>query len=388
MTKIYMIRHGEAEGNLFRRAHGQYDSNVTALGQKQIGALAERFRDIPVDALWSSDLNRTRSTATAILKYHPELTLHTDPALREISIGVWENRPWGNLKRDYPEQMDLFTHDPERWWVPGCEPFSVLTERIRRAVTSIGEQCDGKTVVIVSHGLAIRALLCDLKGIPSAEFDSLPYGDNTSVALFTLENGVLTPEWYNDTAHLPEELSTFSHQARCRQLQGHTRTDYNRFEPLDPRTERTLYTDCYEKTWMQSHGNLRGFVPSVYVATATAHAKYDPRCLVKLFSSERFAGMIELDPERGREEDCGWISLLYVEPSLRGMRLGVQLLGHAISYFRETGRTHIGLHVSQSNENAVGFYRHNGFEAVGQVEGVGGMLWRMELNITQRVFTL
>ena len=59
MTDIYLIRHAEAEGNLYRRAHGQYDSNLTTLGRRQLLPLAERFRDIPIDALYSSDLVRT-----------------------------------------------------------------------------------------------------------------------------------------------------------------------------------------------------------------------------------------------------------------------------------------------------------------------------------------
>ncbi len=39
MTTIYLIRHAEAEGNLYRRIHGQYDSLVTKRGYKQIAAL-------------------------------------------------------------------------------------------------------------------------------------------------------------------------------------------------------------------------------------------------------------------------------------------------------------------------------------------------------------
>ena len=60
-----MIRHAEAEGNLYRRVHGWYDSRITDRGFRQIAALEERFRDIPVDAVWSSDLYRTCATASA-----------------------------------------------------------------------------------------------------------------------------------------------------------------------------------------------------------------------------------------------------------------------------------------------------------------------------------
>ena len=65
MTRIYIIRHAEAEGNLYRRIHGQYDSLVTPLGYRQIQALEKRFQDIYLDAVYSSDLFRTQTTAKA-----------------------------------------------------------------------------------------------------------------------------------------------------------------------------------------------------------------------------------------------------------------------------------------------------------------------------------
>ena len=39
MTELYLIRHAEAEGNVFRRLHGQYNSRITPNGLKQIAAL-------------------------------------------------------------------------------------------------------------------------------------------------------------------------------------------------------------------------------------------------------------------------------------------------------------------------------------------------------------
>ena len=48
MTTIYLVRHAEAEGNLYRIAHGHYNSCITDdRGCRQIRALAERFRDVP-----------------------------------------------------------------------------------------------------------------------------------------------------------------------------------------------------------------------------------------------------------------------------------------------------------------------------------------------------
>ena len=65
MTTIYLIRHAEAEGNLYRIAQGQHDSNLTDRGWRQVRALERRFADIPIDAVYASDLYRTRATASA-----------------------------------------------------------------------------------------------------------------------------------------------------------------------------------------------------------------------------------------------------------------------------------------------------------------------------------
>ena len=58
-----MIRHAEAEGNLYRIVQGQHNSFITPRGHRQIACLAERFKDVQLDALYSSDLRRTVTTA-------------------------------------------------------------------------------------------------------------------------------------------------------------------------------------------------------------------------------------------------------------------------------------------------------------------------------------
>ena len=61
MTKIYLVRHAEAEGNLYRIAHGHYNGLITDWrGPKQIRALAQRFEGIRVDAVYSSAHRRRR----------------------------------------------------------------------------------------------------------------------------------------------------------------------------------------------------------------------------------------------------------------------------------------------------------------------------------------
>ena len=58
MTTVYIIRHAEAEGNVYRRCHGQYDSLLTPRAYEQLPCLAKRFTDVPLDAVYASDLFR------------------------------------------------------------------------------------------------------------------------------------------------------------------------------------------------------------------------------------------------------------------------------------------------------------------------------------------
>ncbi len=379
MTRIYLIRHAEAEGNLYRRAQGHYDADLTQLGRRQVAALAERFRDEPIDALWASDLIRTQSTASAILKYHPALTLHTDPALREVDVGCWEDRPWGEIDQ---RQYWLFTHDPAQWHVPGSEDYAHLVRRVTGALLGLADAYPGKTLAVVSHAFVIRAVASSLMGLP---FGDIPYGDNTAVTTLTAENGALTLLRYADGSHLGA-LSTFARQGLA--ADHMVKKADGGFSPLRLPEERELYTRCYSETWLASHGDLTGFSPAVYLHAAAQRARIDPRCLMKLSWDGALAGLIELDPERGGRKGAGWISLVWVEPELRGRRFGAQLIGHAVSYFRQKGREKLHLHVSQTNDAALGFYESLGFHRTGTAEGVGGPLYLMEKDIVPRVWRL
>ena len=382
MTKLYLIRHAEAEGNLYRRAQGQYDANITLLGRRQMAALAERFREVHLDALWASDLIRTQSTASALLKYHPDLTLHTDPALREVDVGCWEDHAWAEISAKYPEQHWLFTHDPAKWHVPGSEDYEAVWRRVRGALLALADAYPGKTVAVVSHAFAIRAAAAHLMGKGFAE---IPYGDNTAVTTLEAEDGALSLLSYADASHLGT-LSTFAHQG----LAGDhlARKADGMPVPMSMPEERELYTRCYSETWLASHGNLKGFAPQLYLASAVQRAKEDPQCLTKLLYADALAGIIELDPERGAEDGAGWISLIWVERDMRGRRFGSQLIGHAVSYFRRLGRTSIRLHVSQTNAAALAFYDALGFRVLDTAQGVGGPQYLMGMDVRRKVWFL
>lgn len=377
MTKVYLIRHAEAEGNYYRRIQGHWDGRITALGMRQIDALAERMKDVHIDALYSSDLSRTKTTAQAILKYH-DLELHTDVRLREVCMGVWEGRSWGDVMHDDPVQYSNFSNDPANWQVEGGESWDHLQHRIYDAILDIAARHDGQTIAIVSHGTAIRALMCLLQGVGSSDIHTVRHGDNTCVTLLDVTKNGMEVEYACDNSHLSDELSTFSKQTWWR-----TGTDLGnlRFRPLDFETESKFYLRCYEDAWRTSHGDTEGFVPGLYLISAKRWQAENPGAVAVALEDDTPVGIIALDTQRGADEGKGWIGFLYLLPEQRGKRYASQLLGYATTLFTNLGRQAVCLHVSEDNLHAQGFYRHTGFVQVGETVGVGAPLLLMEKDL-------
>ena len=379
MTKIYLIRHAEAEGNLFRRIHGHYNGDITLKGHKQIELLAERFREIPIDALYASDLRRTQKTAGAILKYH-ELPLNIDPRLKEVDMGVWEDTPWGNISYYEPEQMQYFSNDPAKWSVKGREDFDDIKRRMTGVLTELAEKHPGQTIACFSHGMAIRSFISGVLGVASENIQGILHGDNTCVAALDYSGGKLSVEYYNDNSHLPGNMSTFAGQNWWR---NDEKVDFSnlRIIPMDIDKDAALYTESYRDSWQAAHGTLRGFSEKPYLLDAERNAKKNPLTLMKAYFGEEFAGIIELDPDRMADKGAGWISLLYLAPAFRGHNMGIQLVGHAVSVYRRLGRHSLRLHVSEDNKSALAFYEKFGFRRIGTEAGSISPLLLMELNI-------
>ena len=159
MTKIYLVRHAEAEGNLYRIAHGHYNGLITDWrGPKQIRALAQRFEGIRVDAVYSSDLYRTQTTAQAV--YVPKhLPLHTSPAFREVHMGAWEGHAWQEVSRLWPEEFYHFNRRIDLWQPEGGENARQVLERYLPALEEVARAHDGETIALFSHGAALRIVL-------------------------------------------------------------------------------------------------------------------------------------------------------------------------------------------------------------------------------------
>lgn len=367
MTEIYLIRHAQAEGNLYRMMQGHWDGDVTDMGRRQIEALAQRLKDERIDALYSSDLYRTRLTACAVTKYH-DILIHTDKRLREINVGPWETLFFANVMHDEPESAGLFMHDPDKWHIEGAETYADVTARAYPCLEEIALAHPGQRVAVVSHGVTIRCLLSKISGISLRDTENLPICRNTAISKLRFEAGRFTAEYMNDYSHIiPLGSLAWSKSADLRH------------ESFNPASDRAYYERCYADAWQAAHGNLDGFSPAAYFESAVKHYKKDPGAVLRMYAGEQPAGLIDLDTGRGAHAGVGWISLLYLHPEFRYQGCGIQLLARAIAKYAALGRRRLRLHAAADNAPALAFYKKHGFEALGSEED--GRLLLMERKL-------
>ncbi|MGN0968293.1 MAG: GNAT family N-acetyltransferase [Oscillospiraceae bacterium] len=369
VTKLYLIRHAEAEGNLYRRIHGWYDSLITENGYRQIAALEERFRNIPVDAVYSSDLFRTRTTASAI--YKPKgLKLNTCRALREINMGVWEDRTWAETAQTDPEQLGYFNSNAPAFHCEGSETFEQLRQRVGSAVLKIAAAHPGKTVAVFSHGMAIRNTVGLFLGYSAAETnEKVPHGDNTSVTLLEVEDGKVRVAFYGDNSHLPEEISTLARQSWWKSREGSLADANLWFRPLDMEHDSQFYYQAREEAWVTIHGSMLYFDGEGFLRDAKDQARYDQRSVMQVMLGDKPAGVLQLNLRRDADKGVGSIPFFYMLPECRKRGLGVQLLGQAVSTYRPLGRKYLRLRCAPDNYVAQRFYQRYGFKKIGEDPG-------------------
>lgn len=205
-TTLYLIRHGEALGNINRRFQGSTDAPLTDRGKEQTKCLENRFWDIPVDVIYSSPLQRAYDTAMAVSRASGCWPVLVEPRLTEINGGDVEGMLWDEFPKKFPEAFDNWVNHPAKFCAPHGETMAEVYTRVREGLLSILEGNPGKRIAAATHGCAIRNALCFLLGYPIEEMNRVPLAENTAVSAFEIVGERITPLFLNDKSHIPENL--------------------------------------------------------------------------------------------------------------------------------------------------------------------------------------
>lgn len=206
MTKIYIVRHCEAIGNIKHIFQGTTDLDITELGAKQLEHLEERFKDTPLDRIYSSPLIRTQKTAKAIIG-NKKLELEINQGIIEINGGFLEGKPFSETFAIMPELSDTWLNHPQDFAPKDGEPMKISYERIWNEVKKIAVENQSKTVALATHGGVMRCLHCRLLYNTIDQLAKTPWTGNTAVSLLEFDDS-FNPKlvFYNDVSHLPENL--------------------------------------------------------------------------------------------------------------------------------------------------------------------------------------
>ena len=189
---IYLIRHGETDYNKGRRLQGVTDIPLNARGIELAEKTAEGLRDIAFDRIYTSPLIRARKTAE-IIRGSRDIEIIPTDGLKEVSFGDYEGLTvlTGSYNIPDPDFCDFF-NAPERYHTPpGGESIEALRQRTTSFIREIMSDPanEGKTLLMASHGAAIRGMLSGLQGLPVAQFWNGGVHKNCAVTLLRAEQG-------------------------------------------------------------------------------------------------------------------------------------------------------------------------------------------------------
>ncbi len=202
MTRVLIVRHGEAEGNREHRFIGQSDVPLTEAGKAQVALLTRRLSGLGITRVVSSDLRRAVDTVepTAGLL---GLEVEYDKRLREVANGEWANLVAADVQEGWPDLWARYQagEDVQR---PGGECWTDVQERAVEAMEGIVAGLnDRDTVLLGTHAGPALAILRWAIGLPAlGSVWSGPFGHlyNASISTISLPGPRL--HTVNDTGHL------------------------------------------------------------------------------------------------------------------------------------------------------------------------------------------
>ena len=199
MTEIILARHGETAWNVAEVFRGRVSVGLNETGLKQAALLAEYLSNLEIEALYSSPLPRALQTAEAVAE-RCGLKVNVESRLTDFDFGQWQGLPHQEVREKYGELYLLWENSPEQIRMPGGESLSDVRERAIPVVDDLIGKHAGR-VVLVSHRVVNKVLICALLGLENSHFWNIRQ-DTCGITDFIYERGRFILTKHNDTSCL------------------------------------------------------------------------------------------------------------------------------------------------------------------------------------------
>lgn len=189
--KIYIIRHGETDWNAVRRLQGHSDICLNAYGIELAEITARALADVPFSRIYTSPLIRARQTAE-IIKGDRQIPVITEERVKEIGFGIYEGYCYDKDNYNIPDPAFIyFFKAPEKYIPPeGGESLEKLCRRTTDFLKELihNKELEEETVLISTHGAALRGLLSSVNMNGLAEFWEGGVHKNCAVTILNVRN--------------------------------------------------------------------------------------------------------------------------------------------------------------------------------------------------------
>lgn len=157
MTRMILVRHGETLLNQQQKYYGSIDCPLTKKGIQQAEKVAEALKDISIDVIVCSTLQRAVNTAKIILG-DSNTKIFLDPRLKELDFGLWEGLHYTEVEKKFPVDWEAWGKD----WIYTAptegESFIQLYHRVIEALEGILHKYRKQTILIAAHHSTLKII--------------------------------------------------------------------------------------------------------------------------------------------------------------------------------------------------------------------------------------
>ncbi len=200
MTKVMLVRHGETDWNREEVFRGRIDVELNQNGREQARALAEATGIFQIDAIYSSPLSRSLETARIVADVH-HLDVEVAAGFIDLHYGEWQGLKHREVKEKYPDLYIRWQVSPHLVRFPGGESLEDMGKRALKELTTIVTEHEGQTVMIVSHRVVSKVILCSIIGLGNSHFWKIRQ-DNCCLNIFECSEDAYIIHLLNDICHL------------------------------------------------------------------------------------------------------------------------------------------------------------------------------------------
>ena len=197
--RLYLVRHGQTDWNVQKRAQGHTDRPLDSIGQEQAQRVGKAFLDLPVERVLTSDLKRAQQTAEEIAR-HTRLQLEILPELRERGFGEWEGQNFAEIAIRFGFEADFKGVTRNEVTPPGGESFMEVWSRLESVVQDVRNR--NENTAIVAHGGTCSLLMAMFLNGDVSLSNAFRFSNASINELEPRPDGGLRLIRYNDISHL------------------------------------------------------------------------------------------------------------------------------------------------------------------------------------------